>query len=62
MAALRALVEGDTISAALWLDRARRVHATPAVRALRGLVDAAGCRGDEGSAVTVAAMAQRDVR
>jgi hypothetical protein len=56
------LVEGDSISAALWLDRARRVHATPAVRALRALVDAAGCREDEGSSVTVAAMAQRDVQ
>jgi hypothetical protein len=38
LAALRALVEGDPVSAALWLDRARRVHATPAVRALRALV------------------------
>ncbi len=42
MAALRALVEGDSTNAALWLERARRVHATPAVRALRALVDAAG--------------------
>src|SRR5271166_5813461 len=38
MAALRALVEGDSTNAALWLERARRVHATPAVRALRALV------------------------
>ncbi len=62
MTALRALVEGDRVSAALWLERARRVHATPAVRALRALLDAAGCRGNEGSAVTVAAVAQRDVQ
>src|SRR5271166_4261655 len=55
MAALRALVEGDSTNAALWLERARRVHATPAVRALRALVDAAGSREDEGSSVTVAA-------
>ena len=62
MAALRALVEGDSTNAALWLERARRVHATPAVRALRALVDAAGCREDEGSSVTVAPVAQRDVQ
>ena len=62
MAALRALVERDPISAAQWLERARQVHATPAVRALRALVDAAGYREDEGSSVTVAAMAQRDVQ
>ena len=47
MAAVRALVEGNSIGAALWLDRARQVHATPAVQALRALVDAAGCREDK---------------
>jgi uncharacterized protein HemY len=50
IAALRALVQGDFASAELWLGRARWVHATPAVRALRQLTDAADCR------------TQRDVR
>jgi hypothetical protein len=61
MAALLALVEGDAVGAALWLERARQVHATPAVRALRALIDAVGRREEE-AAVTVAAMAQRDVQ
>jgi hypothetical protein len=62
MAALHALVQGDSVSAALWLERARRVHTTPAVRALRELMDAADRRGNEDPAVAVAAVAQRDIQ
>ena len=40
IAALKSLVEGDFDAAAQWLDRARMVHATPAVRALSDLMDA----------------------
>ena len=62
MAALRALVQGDSAGAALWLERAHRQHATPAVRALRALMDAADRRGNEAPAVTVTAVVQRDVQ
>lgn len=47
VAAVSALVAGDAAGAAHWLDCARRVHATPAVRALGRLVDAACRRGEE---------------
>jgi hypothetical protein len=60
IAALRALVQGDSVSAALWLERARWVHATPAVRALRQLTAADRPRHED-PAATVAAQAQRDV-
>jgi hypothetical protein len=41
LTALRALVEGDSGSAARWIRRARSVHDTSEVRALERLVDAA---------------------
>ncbi len=37
-AAMLALAEGDLAAGAHWLDRARVVHATPAVRALQKLI------------------------
>jgi hypothetical protein len=37
-AAMLALAEGDNAAAAHWLDRARAVHATQAVRALSRLM------------------------
>jgi hypothetical protein len=61
MAALHALVQGNSASAVHWLDRARWVHATPAIRTLRALIDAADCRRKENPAVTVAAESQWDV-
>jgi hypothetical protein len=38
-AAMLSLAEGDVTAAARWLDRARAVHASPAVRILRGLME-----------------------
>lgn len=40
VAALRALVEGDTGGVAQWVARARAVHATPVVRLLKRLAEA----------------------
>lgn len=41
VAAIRALVSGDAEGAIDWIDRARAVHASPTVRRLRALVEAA---------------------
>jgi hypothetical protein len=46
VAALRALVQGDSAGAALWLGHARRVHATPVCRVLEQLIAAAGRQAD----------------
>ena len=37
-AAMQCLADGDLAAGATWLDRARVVHATPAVRTLRRLM------------------------
>lgn len=59
-AAVRALIEGDSASAAHWLGRARWVHGTPMVRVLRALMDAAGRQGDEKQDHPPVAMASID--
>lgn len=41
VAAVRALVAGDAVSATAWIERARAVHATPTVQTLHRLIDAA---------------------
>jgi hypothetical protein len=46
VAALDALVQGHSGSAAHWLGRARQVHATPASRVLEQLVAAASRQAD----------------
>ena len=49
-AAMLALAEGDDTAAAHWLDRARAVHATPAVRALRRLMASLQSSNDKAEA------------
>jgi hypothetical protein len=46
VAALHALMQGDSAATALWLGRARWVHATPATRVVQQLVEAAGRRAE----------------
>ena len=41
--AVQMLIAGDTASAAAWIERAHALHASPMVRTLHALVDAALC-------------------
>ena len=70
-AAMRSLAEGDLAGADQWLGRARAVHATPAVRTLRQVMDAAcdrgrlaleSARGEEDSVESVCVGAALDPR
>ncbi len=58
VAALHALVQGDSAGAAHWLARARWVHATPATRVLEQLVEATGRRADANRALAASEDAE----
>jgi hypothetical protein len=53
VAAVRALVQGDTADAALWLRAARRMHATPMVRLVETLLNIAPGCANQGAGLVV---------